>query len=367
MKKKFLVLGIGNAQVDLIRYLKDNTDFEVHAVSYNSLGRGLKLVDKFVEINIIDKDKIIEYVKNENIDYIYSVGSDLAMPTVAFVSEKLNLHHFVSYETALTCNTKNLTREKLGNVYGNIEFVQINKETDLNKINISFPAMLKPVDSQGQRGVITVKNIDDIKKHLSHCLSFSKREEAILEKKIVGEEISVNAIIKDSEIVFLLPSKRVSFKEFDGGIIHKHILPLEFNNNQYKNLNKLVTSCIERLEIKNGPLYFQIMVNNDDLYLIEVAPRLDGCHMWNLIKHSTGVDLLDITLKLLIKENIDIPKEFNVKPSVLEFICQAPNEKFKGYSKKQKSEFYEPYYEKGKIVNKMNGYIEKCGYEITIY
>ena len=163
MKKNFLVLGIGNAQVDLIRYLKENTELKVYGASYNSIGRGLDLVDEFIEIDITNKEKILDYMKKENINYIYSVGSDVAMPTVSWVSEQLGLPHFVSYETAITCNTKNLIREKLDNSYGNIPYELLNETTNLDDVTIDLPAILKPVDSQGQRGVQTINNLIEIK------------------------------------------------------------------------------------------------------------------------------------------------------------------------------------------------------------
>lgn len=364
--KKFLILGIGNAQVDLIRYLKENTEFKVYGASYNSIGRGLDLVDEFIEIDITNKEKILDYMKKENIDYIYSVGSDVAMPTVSWVSEQLGLPHFVSYEIAITCNTKNLIREKLDNSYGNIPYKVLNKTTNLDDVIIDLPAILKPVDSQGQRGVQTINNLTEIKNALEKALTFSRKKEAILEKKVVGEEISVNVFVKDSELIFFLPSGRISWKEFDGGIIHKHILPLTVNASTLSNIKKLVKITLEKMNITNGPAYFQIMLQEEDAYLIEVTPRLDGCHMWHLIKESTGVDLLDLTVKLLLNHEIKIPEFYSVKPAILEFICQPPNEIFSGYEKKADSIYYEPYYKDGEIVNKMNGFIEKCGYEITV-
>ena len=42
MKKKLLVLGAGNAQIDLIRYAREK-DFEVHAVSYTNTDKGIPI------------------------------------------------------------------------------------------------------------------------------------------------------------------------------------------------------------------------------------------------------------------------------------------------------------------------------------
>ena len=99
MKKKLLILGAGNAQIDLIEYAKDK-GFEVHGVSYTNTDSGISMLDYFEQINIIDTEKVEEYVRKNSIDYIYSVGSDIAVPTFCKVAENLDMFHFVSSKTA---------------------------------------------------------------------------------------------------------------------------------------------------------------------------------------------------------------------------------------------------------------------------
>ena len=99
MKKKLLILGTGNAQIDLIEYAK-SIGLEVYACSYTNTDKGIPLADVFAQINIVDAEKIEGYVKENEIDYIYSVGSDIAVPTFCRVAERLNMFHFVSGKTA---------------------------------------------------------------------------------------------------------------------------------------------------------------------------------------------------------------------------------------------------------------------------
>ena len=65
MKKKLLVLGAGNAQIDLIKYAKDK-GFEVHGVSYTNTDSGIPMLDYFEQINIIDTEKVEEYVRKNS-------------------------------------------------------------------------------------------------------------------------------------------------------------------------------------------------------------------------------------------------------------------------------------------------------------
>ena len=159
MKKKVLILGVASVQMDAILMLKE-MGYETYACAMAKDGPGVDYVDYFSEINILDREKLIEYIEKNGIDLVYSVGSDLAMPIVNYISRKLNMPHFVSEETALICNNKDLMRKTLGNDFeGNVKF-QIIENGD-EEIKIKFPFILKPADSQGQRGVFLINSLDE--------------------------------------------------------------------------------------------------------------------------------------------------------------------------------------------------------------
>lgn len=363
--RKFLILGIGNAQVDIIRFLKNKGNIELHALSNTSEGRGYQFVDFFDVIDITDKAAVLAYVKLNNIDFIYSVGSDVAMPTVMWVAEQQGLKHYVSSETAILCNTKHELRYFLDGVYGAVPSEELTETCVLK--SVTFPAMVKPVDSQGQRGVSTVSNGTELLHAYEYAIQFSRSKKVIIENKIIGPEISVNVFLVEGELVFFLPSGRMSWKEFDGGVIHKHLLPVNLNEDAIANLRRLVVETLEKLEILDGPAYFQIIMDGDTPYLIEVTPRLDGCHMWKLINESTGVNLLEASVDFLLGGDIKIPKAYSVQPGVLEFICQVPGSLFLRPSLETKGlNYLEYYYDNNETVRKMNGKMEKCGYFIRM-
>ncbi len=150
--KKILVLGTGNAQLDIIEYCK-NAGMYVYACSYSAGDPAEKYADEFALINIADIDAVAEFAKEKEVDVVYSVGSDIAMPTACRVSEMLGLPHYVSYDAAYTCNTKTLLRDVLGADFkGNIKHIEVS-DIDDALCGIDFPAIMKPIDSQGQRGV----------------------------------------------------------------------------------------------------------------------------------------------------------------------------------------------------------------------
>lgn len=362
--KKFLVLGIGNAQVDLLHYLRKQPDILIHSLSNSINGRGYKLTDHFSEIDIVDKKAVLAYSLKNQIDYIYSVGSDIAMPTAMWVANKLNLPCFVTPQTASICNRKHELRASLKGMYGSVPYSVLSEDNLVN--DIEYPAIVKPADSQGQRGITTVINSEELFIAYQFALKYSRSKTVLVEKKIEGPEISVNTYILNGKLVFFLPSDRIPWYDLDGGIIHKHILPASLSKQAIKNVRRLVIEILNKLNINNGPAYFQIKMDGDSPYLIEVTPRLDGCHMWRLIAECTGIDLLDISIKHMLGKEIDLPVEFKTKSGVLQFICQQPHTIYNQHTIKNNYQYFEEYYRDGDFVKEMNGKLEKCGYSIHV-
>ena len=362
---KILILGVGNAQVDAVNYCKA-AGHEVYGCSYTNTEKGISLLDHFSQRNIADNESILEYAKQEGMDVVYSVGSDIAMPTVSYVSEKLGLPHFVSYETANICNHKQLMRETLGADFeGNVKFIYASCQEDLEAF-ADFPGIIKPVDSQGQRGVFRVDSLEEAKACFDKSLSFSREGKVILEKYLEGPEVSVNAYMLNGEMVFGLVSDRISFSEFTGGIIKEHYLPTTQPRIVEERTLDLAARAARKVGIQNGPCYFQIKITDGMPHVLEVTPRLDGCHMWRLIKYHTGIDLLDISFRHLLEGKLDIgvftmPER---RPKVRTvFMCQPPETTV--HRVDYPDALYECwYYDEGDQVHRMNGFMEKCGYRM---
>ncbi|MBE6042619.1 MAG: ATP-grasp domain-containing protein, partial [Clostridiales bacterium] len=284
-------------------------------------------------------------------------------------SEMLDLPHFISYGSAMLCHSKHLMRGALGSDFeGNVEFMVCSSAEEATEWD-SFPAMMKPVDSQGQRGCFRVDSAEDIKEHFETSISFSSEGKVIIESYIDGPEISVNSYRANGRTVFAVTSDRESFEEYPGGLPKLHRIPSTFASDEAKaEAADIVDRAADRLGITDGPCYCQMKLGRDGRpYIIEIAPRLDGCHMWDLIKHWCGVDLLNACFSHLLTEDPGITQSEAEASGVMElvFLSEKTGASFDpdkyDLSGAEKTLFY---YEKGDTVGRVNGYFEKCGYMI---
>ncbi len=363
--KKILILGIGAAQVDALRWCRA-AGLEVHACGLSEQGAGRKLADHFALIDIRNTQAVEEYARSHTIDLIYSVGSDVAMPTVAKVSESLGLPSLFPSTSAFICNNKHLMRQTLGSSFsGNLRYRVIRALEDADPWDI-FPCVMKPVDSQGQRGVVLLHSPLDLREHFSRTLSFSPSGQVILEEYASGPEVSVNVYSVAGQIKFLQLTDRIVFPEFPGGIVREHRIPATVSPVVENSVYDLVRRVLKIISIPNGPAYFQIKLTDTGPKLLEVTPRLDGCHLWRLIREYCGIDLLDCTFRHLLGQPLpSFEKKSNAIPLALVFPSGRPGEKVNLYSYDINHPIYlEWYYEHGETIRPINGIMEKVGYFI---
>lgn len=370
MSKRVLILGIGAAQRDLFEACR-RRGYETCACSNSEAGPARSLADRFALIDIADVAAVESWARQLGVEWVYSTGSDLAMPTACAVSEQLGLPTLVSSRTAAQCNAKDQLRAHLGPSFeGNLEYRVASSVADLEFSH--YPAMVKPSDSQGQRGVRKVGTREELVAHFETARSFSRAGSVIVEQFVEGPEISVNTYSVDGQLVFCLISDRVSWPHYPGGIIHEHLLPSRYEGQPaLARIESLVRRTLDALAIRNGPAYFQLKLQRDIPFLIEVTPRLDGCHLWRLIQQYCGVNLLEAVLDQL--DGVSPPAWPSTAGAPgprlkLEFLCEAPGRPFDRtrYAVGQPL-FLQWYYEQGETVRRLNGFYEKGGYHISAW
>lgn len=373
--KKILVLGVGNAQVDFIQHCRQDS-FIVHACSYKNEGRGIKEADHFHLINITDMEGVKKIIRKNKIDMVYSVGSDLAMPTIAQVATEMDMPRFISTETAIVCNHKPLLRDRLKQLKNGIysmEYMLLCNELDHTIWN-NYPAIVKPAKSQGQRGIQKVANAIELENAFRKAIEISADQQAIVEEYVDGFEVSVNSYMLDGQPMFCFVTERISFQDYPGGIIKSHRFPVSKPYNEAQ-LKDLVADTCHHLQINQGPVYFQVKINSDgEPKLIEVTPRLDGCHLWRFLKTLGGPDLFQVILNHLAGKAIHPNAlHFQVPAAKIKaelfFFTQPPDTTMNrdAFETAKEPQYHEWYYENGEKIRAINGHQEKVGYQITFY
>ena len=157
--KKVMLLGAGEGQVPFLKICKEK-DCYVIAVSIKGDYPCFKLADKSYYIDTRDKERILEVAQMEQIDAIITDQTDVSVPSVAYVAEKMGLRG-IGYETALKFTDKYEMRKAAKEAgIGIPEFDRAYTADEAIVISerLGFPLIIKPTDGSGSRGVTKINN-----------------------------------------------------------------------------------------------------------------------------------------------------------------------------------------------------------------
>ena len=256
------------------------------------------LIDTFYEVSIIEKEAVLEVCKKENIDGIVSIASDVAVPTIAYVCEKLNLIGN-SPQSAVFSTDKYEMRKRFKDFnLPSPDFSSVSQIGDvlqfLNKVRKKV--ILKPVDRSGSLGVQIICPGDresDINEWVNTSLKNSFSGKAIVEEYIQNREISVEYISDKGNHFFLNTTDKVTSGPPHFVEIEQH-QPAKISEALVSEIKDLVPKALDSLGITNGASHSELMIDPDGkLWITEVGARMGGDFIGStLTQLSTGYDFV---------------------------------------------------------------------------
>jgi biotin carboxylase len=189
------------------------------------------------------------------------------------------------------------------------------------------PAVLKPADSGGQRGVFRIDSPDDLDAHLHAALSESRTGEAILESFHDGLELNGLAVARGGEVEPLTLSNRLRPPGIGFGVGWAHVYPATIYGDTLARAEETVVSAVRALGLRDGIAFPQLIVSDDgDVRVVEVAARIPGGQMADLARHAVGVDLVEVALAqalgLEVPDSLVRPR-FS-QPLTIKFLTASP-------------------------------------------
>lgn len=303
--KKIVIIGANEFQNKLIIRAKE-LGYETHVFAWRENAPGEKTADYFYPVSIMNKEEILSICKKVKPCAITSIASDLAMITVNFVANALNL----------PCNSKeclNFTTNKFSmrkrlkesGVY-TPNFLKVTKVDYLNKLediknlflkDNSSAVIVKPTDRSGSRGITKVYSIEGIKEALMSAFDNSFEDAAIVEEYIDGEEYSCECISYKSKHTCLAITKKMTTGE-PHFIETGHIQPSGLDGARTKKVSDTVFRALDSLKIENGASHSEFKIDRyGNVKIIEIGARMGGdCIGSDLVQISTGYDFLRMVI-----------------------------------------------------------------------
>lgn len=184
-----------------------------------------------------------------------------------------------------------------------------------------------------------------------------------------GTEISCNVLVSGGSLAVAVFSERLVHGGDCFGVPVGHLIPPQHvSDESIGQARAMVEAVIRSLGIENAALYFQMIVSHDGPRVVEIAPRLDGCHIWRLIKAAYGIDLIDLTFRRLMGEAVQASVLPGLPTAVFELMFQQlpTGRVFRGADFPVPSDalYHEFRCGEGQVPTPINGRLEVVGYYV---
>jgi biotin carboxylase len=299
VQSKVLMVGAGSCQISGILALKER-GCRVIVADYAEASRGKAMADIAVLADAFDSDAIIRCAREQAVDAVITVGTDQPLLSVVRAAEALALPRFIDSGVAYNVTNKRAMKsifKAAGIPTMPFAFVAQSFE-DAELAHIKPPYVVKPVDSQGQRGIFKLDSIDAIRVHFEAVQKHSREAVILVEQYYRNEEITVSGWVVDGKAVCLTITDRVTFNpDVHIGVCTAHEYPSK-HSKRYRGIFEALTQQIcEAFHILSGPIYFQMLVGDEGVVVNEIACRLGGAYEDITIPAVTGIDVLALNIE----------------------------------------------------------------------
>jgi len=281
-----------------------------------------------LHIDFKDSKKSIETILAEANKRVFSgiIGTDdTTTELAATVAKKLSLAHN-DPQAVNIAQRKDLARLSLkkSNVkLPEFDILTTTKPLSEQKIKVNFPAVIKPVALSASRGVIRVNNeleLQQASERIKNMLLEERqidqaiRDILLLEEFIPGKEVAVEGMLHNGKLDVLAIFDKPD--PLDGPFFEEtyYITPTSYSEKIQQEIKQTVLESCQAYGLKEGPIHAECRINENGVWILEVAARTIGGLCGRLLSLGTGYSLEELVLLHAMGKRVEIKK---IKPSEL--------------------------------------------------
>lgn len=297
------MLGGSHFQVPAIIYAK-KAGYHVITADNIPENPGHKYSDEYYKVSTVEKDEILKLSEKLKIDGIVSYASDPGSPTAAYTAEKLGLPGN-PYDSVMILQRKDLFREFLmvnnypAPSYESFKSLSPAKEYAFARLKDSI-LVVKPADSSGSKGVTKIENIIDFEAAYNNAMLFSMSKNIVVEDFINKSiyEMDGDGFVLNGTLVFRCFGNQHNDIECNPYVPMGISFPYIQEKKMQDKAHDMIEKLLRKLDMKIGGLNIEYLTDtNGSIYILEIGPRSGGNLIPEVIRYSTGVDLIEYTVE----------------------------------------------------------------------
>lgn len=314
MQKKLLILGGDHFTIPVVEAAKKQGYYTI-TCDYLPDNVAHKYSDEYINYSTTDKDGILEAARKLNIDGIVTF-TDSGVVTCAYVANKLGLPATGSLESVEILQNKDRFRAFLKEHGFNVPWAfsfASKEEAWESRSKFHYPLMIKPTDSAGSKGCSRVDSEEGLDAAIEHAFDYS-----ISGRIIVEEFLEKKGCSSDSDSFSVEGEFKVltfSAQRFDLNAANEYApsaysWPSTFSTEQEEYLKSELQRLISLLKMGSTVYNIETRVGvNDKPYIMEVSPRGGGNRLSEMVRLSTGADLITAAVRAAVGDSVEISQK----------------------------------------------------------
>lgn len=307
--EKIMIIGAGDFQLPLVQRAAER--FEVLLVAPAIGEEFAPYYSKKLLIDVREKEQILDFARQEGIVGVITDQTDIPVRTVAYVAEQLGLPG-IGYETGCLFTDKSLMRSKLAELglplLPNRTVFSLEEALEYYK-TLGGSVIIKPLDTQGSRGVQAVHSAQELAEKYEEAARWSSNRAVIVERLATGREFVVEGIAVNYEFENLNCGDTLYFDIPDAYAAKSRIFPTTADKALEQKVLELNRKIITGFGLKQGITHSEFIMDGDEVYLMETAARGGGVFISSdLIPLSTGLAVEDFLLDIATGRRTTMPE-----------------------------------------------------------
>ena len=306
--KRLLILGAGRGQLGLYKAAKELGIHTIAGTMPNAHKPCLDLADEICYMDISNPNEVEQKSKDLGLDGAATCCLDTGIVSLARLCDKQDLVG-LNEEAAIMCGDKYKMKEafKKHNVNTASHFVVKNEKELKNALDdLQLPVIVKATDLQGSKGIYIAKNGEEAINGFKQTMNLTKRDYCIVEEFIEGYEFGAQAFVYENEVLFVMPHGDETYMSHTAVPIG-HYVPLDVKDDVIKKTKIEVKKAIKALGLNNCAVNVDMILKNDEVYIIELTGRVGANCLPELVEINYGIEYYKMIASMAISEN---PLEF---------------------------------------------------------
>lgn len=317
-QETIVVLNGSHSELPLIQAAA-RRGLRVVALGNQAIGVGHRYADARLQVDYRDAQQILRIVDECGATAIASAANDWALLTASFVSDALGLPGYDRPRVAQQLLHKDSFRRLCSELeVASPRACDFSSAKDALSAEISFPVIVKPIDSGGGRGISRADTRAELTGALERAFGASRSRRVVIEEFVEGQLHSLSAIIQDQRVV-------TSYLDAEYTLYDSYAVStsMTFEKGAICEFEKVVESLnviAGALSLTDGLLHAQFISTDSGPKLVEVTRRIPGdLHPWT-VEMQMGLDWSDIILEFLLGHKVNVGAERHKRPIVSEFV-----------------------------------------------